>query len=455
MKAIFFELSKYIFVFIIMYYAYAAYRGSIIRNESKRKNIYVLQYILIFLMHFFGYLILLMKTMDNIYAFLYMGQLILITAIIGIYMFLYPKASKLLVNNMCMLLVIGFIMLGRLSSSKCMRQLIIAAAAALVSLMVPWILKCFKSIRKWYWLYCFLGLGLLFSLFLGSRIFGANLVLTVGPVSVQPAEFVKIIFVLFVASMFNKSTEFRQVVITTCAAALHVMILVVSKDLGAALILFVIYLMMLYSSSKKITYLLAGVLAGSGAAVVAYKLFYHVRTRVTVWLDPWPLIDDKGYQITQSLFSIGMGSWFGTGIFNGLPNKIPVAEKDFMFSAICEEFGVVFGICLILLCLNCLILIMNIASMCRTDFYRLVAIGLGSSYGFQVFLTIGGAIKMIPLTGVTLPFVSYGGSSVLSSFMLFAIINGMYIMRHDEGESDEKGIKKRKAGQKEQKKTAN
>ena len=141
-----------------------------------------------------------------------------------------------------------------------------------------------------------------------------------------------------------------------------------------------------------------------------------------MWRDPWSNIDGSGYQICQSLFSIGMGSWFGYGFCQGMPDRIPVAEKDFMFSAITEEFGLIFSIALLLVCLNNLILMMNIASRCKTLFYRLVAVGLGVTYGFQVFLTVGGAIKLIPMTGVTLPFVSYGGSSMITSYILIGIL---------------------------------
>ena len=210
-----------------------------------------------------------------------------------------------------------------------------------------------------------------------------------------------------------------------------------STDLGAALILFVVYLAMLYIATKNVMYTGAGLLAGGAAGVLAYKLFSHVRKRFVVWRDPWSNIDGSGYQVCQSLFSIGMGSWFGYGFCQGMPDRIPVAEKDFMFSAITEEFGLIFSIALLLVCLNNLILMMNIASRCKTLFYRLVAVGLGVTYGFQVFLTVGGAIKLIPMTGVTLPFVSYGGSSIISSLVMFSLINGMYNMRHDEGEYED------------------
>lgn len=458
MKEIFLELSKYIFTFLIMYYTYASYRGSVMHNESKRKRIYIMQNVIMYITHFMGYLIVYLQDQKIEYAIMYLAQFIFFFIILILYDTLYPKASRLLVNNMCMLMSIGFIMLARLSYDKCMKQFMIAVASMVISFFIPWLIKNVKSFRNFSWLYCAAGLLLLIAVLLGSKVFGANLVLSIGPFSVQPAEFVKIIYVMFVASMFNQSIERRQLVITTAAAAAHVLILVLSKDLGAALIFFVVYLMMLYVATKKTAYLYAGLLTGSVAAYGAYKLFAHVRTRVQVWLDPWSSIDNNGYQIAQSLFSIGMGSWFGTGLFKGMPYKIPVAEKDFMFSAISEEFGVLFSMCIILICLNCLMLMMNIASMCKTNFYRLVAIGLAVTYGFQVFLTVGGVMKLIPLTGVTLPFVSYGGSSIMSSLILFAIINGMYIMRQDEGEANESGKKsdeesgKAKVGRKEKSK---
>ena len=310
-------------------------------------------------------------------------------------------------------------------------------------------LKKFKSFRNLGWLYGIVGFVLLVAVLFGTKVFGANLVLTVGQFSVQPGEFVKILYIMFVASMFNKSTSFKQTVIITIAAAAHVIVLVLSNDLGAALIFFIVYIMLLYTATRNVGYLFAGAAAGSAAGYVAYKLFAHVQKRVQIWRDPWSTFETSGYQICQSLFAIGMGSWFGYGLGQGTPSKIPVAEKDFMFSALTEEFGAAFTIALLLICLNNLILMMNIASRCRTLFYRLVAVGIGVTYGFQVFLTVGGAIKLIPMTGVTLPFVSYGGSSIISSLFMFALINGMYNMRQDEGETEHEQRRKKQKDRKE------
>jgi len=142
--------------------------------------------------------------------------------------------------------------------------------------------------------------------------------------------------------------------------------------------------------------------------------------------------------VAQSLFAIGTGSWFGTGLFKGQPDTIPVSETDFIFSAITEEMGVIYALCLILICVSCYVMFLNIAMELRNNFYKLIALGLGTCYIFQVFLQIGGVTKFIPSTGMTLPFVSYGGSSMLSTMIMFGIIQGLYIIREDEEEEREK-----------------
>lgn len=132
------------------------------------------------------------------------------------------------------------------------------------------------------------------------------------------------------------------------------------------------------------------------------------------------------------------------GLYQGMPNKIPVVEQDFVFSAISEEMGGIFALCLIMVCVSCFLMFLNVAMQMKDQFYKLVALGLGTVYGFQVFLTIGGVTKFIPSTGVTLPLVSYGGSSLLSTMIVFAIVQGLYILRQDEGDSN--GKKNRESG---------
>ena len=236
------------------------------------------------------------------------------------------------------------------------------------------------------------------------------------------------------------SEEFRQNGTSHILAVsgLHVGILVLSRDLGSAVIFFAAYLVMIYVASRNVGYLALGLAGGSAGAVVAYHLFGHVRQRVTAWKNPMAVYQNEGYQIVQSLFAIGTGGWFGMGLCQGSPEKIPVVKNDFIFSAICEELGGIFAICLILVCMSFFLMIVNIALKIKKPFYKLIALGLGTEYAFQVFLTIGGATKFIPMTGVTLPLVSYGGSSVACTVLMLAIIQGLYILREDEDEEIER-----------------
>ena len=192
---------------------------------------------------------------------------------------------------------------------------------------------------------------------------------------------------------------------------------------------------MLYVGTGKVIYSAAGGILGAGASVLAYNLFSHIRVRVLAWKNPWSDIDGKGYQITQSLFAIGTGGLFGMGFCKGYPESIPVVSKDFVFAAIAEEFGIIFGLCLILVCMSIFLEVMKLASVCKSRMQKIILSGFGVMYIFQCFLTIGGVIKFIPSTGVTLPFISYGGSSMIMSLVMFAIFQGLYMsVREDANE---------------------
>lgn len=427
---------------MILLFALYTYLGfTVFKNhtEEEKKSIFKKQNSYMFLIHFNAYMVLYLKT-SNLELLIYYGaQVVFLAGTILLYKVIYPKVSRLVVNNMCMLITIGFIILTRLSYDKSKRQFEILVISMVITIFIPFLISKMGFLKKLHWLYAIAGISLLCVVAVaGSVSYGAKLSFSFGGISLQPSEFVKIIFVFFAASRLNKSIEFRDNVITTLVAVIHVLVLVLSKDLGSALIFFVVYVTMLYVATKKPVYLFAGLLSGTVAAVIAYQLFNHVRVRVIAWSNPFSVIDNEGYQIAQSLFAIGTGGWFGMGLFQGSPNSIPVVEQDFVFSAISEELGAIFALCLILVCVSCYIMFLNIALQIHDLFYKLVALGLGTVYIFQVFLTIGGAIKFIPSTGVTLPLVSYGGSSVLSTLIMFAIIQGLYILRQDEDDILEK-----------------
>jgi len=235
-------------------------------------------------------------------------------------------------------------------------------------------------------------------------------------------------------------------------AGIHIMILVLERDLGAALILAITYLFMLYVATSKSLYLFGGLGAASVASFVGYQLFSHVKVRVNAWLNPWADITGDGYQVTQSLFAIGTGGWFGLGLGRGLPSSIPVVKSDFIFSAIGEELGGIFALCIILIYLNLFISFINIALMQRDMFYKLIALGLSIIFIFQVFLCIGGATKFIPSTGVTLPLISNGGSSIIYIMILFSVMQGLCMINQIE---DDKIERKKKKAKRDTGKTAN
>lgn len=438
------ELSKYLMIVLVTMYTYLCFSIFGYYDPDKKKSMLRRQNILMYMIHVIAFLVMYLETEDIKMLGFYLMQVVLFSATIILYTNIYPKVSRLVINNMCMLLCIGLIVLTRLNYESAVKQYIIVAGAIALSLVVPVIIRKFKKLSEWKNLYAIAGIVSLAVVVVVGRVsYGAKLGFTIGGISIQPSELVKIIFVFFVASSFKMSLEFRNIVITTALAAFHVLILVASKDLGAALIIFVVYLAMLYVATRQPLYILAGLGAGSAASVVAYHLFDHVKTRVIVWKDPFASYDSGGYQVAQSLFAIGTGGWFGMGLYQGMPEDIPVRDSDFIFSVIAEEMGIIFALCLILICVSCYVMFLNIAMQLHDIFYKMVALGLGTCYIFQVFLNIGGVTKFIPSTGVTLPLVSYGGSSLISTLIMFAIIQGLYILREDEEEDIERKKKER------------
>lgn len=425
------QLTKYLNIFLILIYTYNCF--SIFRhsdNTIKQKSVYILQRMIIFLINFCCFFVLYITT-DNIQIIgFYLMQLIVLLSIIIMYHLFYNTASELVLNNMVMLLSIGLITLCRLSMNKAVKQLIFMGVGFGAALIIPLVLQKVSVFRKLTWLYAAVGIFLLLIVaVLGATSYGAKLSISIAGISVQPSEFIKIIFVFYIASMLYKSTDLKQLAITSVVSACFVLILVASKDLGGALLYFFTYLVMVYVATKRLYIFAGGIAFMSIAAILGYNLFSHVQTRFIAWKDPLSVIDNQGYQVCQSLFAIGTGGWFGLGLNQGLPKKIPVVENDFIFSAISEEFGGIFALCIIMICISCFFMIFNISMQLKDSFYKMVALGLGSVYALQVFLTIGGVIKFIPSTGVTLPLVSYGGSSLLATMIIFGIVQALYIMQ--------------------------
>lgn len=441
------EFAKYFITIFMALYTYECFAVFRFKTEEKRKGIYVRQNLLMFLLHFTCFLVICTETGEIEYLFFYAFQEVILFATMTLFHMIYPKINRLIINNACLLLSIGFVILTRLSYEKAVKQFIIVTVSLIIAIAIPFFVDKFKFLKDLKWIYALVGIAALAGVYiLGSVTKGAKLSFSIAGLSFQPSEFVKIIFVFFIASALYKASGFADVLITAVIAGLHVIILVLSKDLGSALIFFIVYVLMVVVATKNWLYLLAGTVGGSAAAWVAYKLFYHVRVRVLAWQDPWTVIDNEGFQISQSLFAIGSGGWFGLGLYQGSPKSIPDVESDFVFSAVAEELGLIFAMCLILICLSCFMMCMNIATGLKDRFYQLVAFGLGVTYIFQIFLTIGGGTKFIPLTGVTLPFISYGGSSVLTTLIMFSVVEGLYIIKQREVSKGGKTRRKKVSG---------
>ena len=427
------HVSKYVLAILAASYAMKCFTVFSDRHEYDRGHVYVVQNVLMFLIHFICYLIIYLMTKDMKMLYFYGAQFVLFLTTLIIYGTIYKNASRLIVNNMCYLLMVGFVILTRLDFDMAVRQFGIAVAAACISLVIPAFMLRVRIVDRWGVFLGVFGFLMVASVFVfGRSMYGATNWISIGGFSLQPSELVKIVFVFFVAAMLARNTSFKRIVITTAAAAAYVLVLVVERDLGEAVIFFLNYLVMLYVATRQFRYMALGLGAGSAAAVVAYKLFDHVKTRVVAWSDPWGNYNDAGYQIAQSLFAIGTGGWFGMGLFKGKPDTIPVVVSDFIFSAIAEEMGALFAICLILVYFSCFLMFINISLQLVKPFYKLVAMGLSTAYGIQLFLCIGGVTKLIPHTGVTMPLISYGGSSVLSTIIIFAVIQGLYLLRQRE-----------------------
>ena len=443
-------ISKYMISLCMAIYTFECFFVFHYRKEEDRKGCYIRQRIWMVLLQFLCFLNLAIVAGDGSYLLFWGFMELFFFLILRLTTILYEHANRLLLNNICLLLGLGFTMISRLSGvgitkvsdglsqtsyriSSSVKQFLIAALSYVLCLLIPLLLKKLRFLERLTWLYSSVGILMIsIVLILGEVTHGSKLSFSIYGVTFQPSEFVKLLFVFFLAAAIWEKTDLKRICLTALLAGIHVIVLAASRDLGSALIFFVTFVVMVFIATGSYRYLLVGIAGGAAASVASYFLFSHVRVRVLAWQDPWAYIDNQGYQITQSLFAIASGSWFGMGLGQGSPGDIPYVEADFMFSALCEEMGVLAGICTILVILSCFIMMMEAAAGHRNRFYKLLAVGLGTLYIFQIFLTVGGGIKFIPLTGVTLSFISYGGSSVLTTMAMFFLVLGIQMLEYQK-----------------------
>ena len=358
---------------------------------------------------------------------------------------LVPRADPYLLPITALLSTLGILMIYRLKPELALQQAVwlVVGLVTFVGVLVG--ARHYRRLVQYKYIVGLAGLALLlFTILFAREIGGARLWVRFGGVGFQPPEFAKLLLVIFFAAYLCDMREllavsthrvlglalppFRYLAPLLTIWGLSLAMMIFMKDLGTSLLFFAALLAVMYVATDRLFYVVAGMGLFSGGAYVLYQIFPHVQTRVDVWLDPWADPTGKGYQILQSLFALAAGGLFGRGLGNGYlllqsgATIIPALETDFIFSAIGEELGLAGSAAIVLLYLIFVFRGLRIALRSRDQFSRLLAIGLTTVFGLQAFLIMGGVTKLIPLTGITLPFVSYGGSSIVANFALLALL---------------------------------
>jgi len=347
-----------------------------------------------------------------------------------------PDADSYLLPMVALLSAIGLTMIYRLDPDDAFRQsLWIVIGVLLFGLTLLVLRRDYRILESYKYLF---GVGSLVLLALpalpgiGQTINGARLWVKVGPLQFQPGELAKIVLIVFLAGYLRDKREvlaqgrlkdFGPLLLIWGAA---MVVLVQTNDLGSGLLLFGIFLAMLYVATGRALYAAGGLVLFVVGAAAIYRVFPRVESRVSNWLDPWADANGAGYQSVQSLFSIGNGGFGGTGLGRGTFTTtegnpiIPFLNTDFIYSAIAQELGLVGSAGLLLVFMLFIARGMRVALVASDGFSKLLAAGLTFGFALQTFIIVGGVLRVIPLTGITLPFVSYGGSSVVANFVLLA-----------------------------------
>ena len=351
-----------------------------------------------------------------------------------------PNADATLLPIAALLNGVGFVMIARLDHDKARVQSVWVALGIAVFVLTLVIVRDVRVFERYRYTVLLVGLVTLLLPVapIGRTINGARLWVAFGSLTFEPSEVAKVFLVAFFAAYLVDKRELlaqgrirvagfylpslRDVGPLLLAWGVSLLVLAYEKDVGTSLLFFCVFAAMLYMATRRGVYVVGALILLVLGAWLAYHAFGHVRVRVDTWLDPWKTRQTTGYQIVQAQYAFGSGGVAGTGLGLGNPTLIPNAPTDFVFAAIGEELGLVgtLGV------LSAFLLLVGSAYRIAVDatrpFSKLFAAGIATILGFQTFLIIGGVTRVIPLTGITLPFVSYGGSSLVANFALLAIL---------------------------------
>jgi peptidoglycan glycosyltransferase len=411
---------------------------------ARRRNVELRLGLVAIAITVFGYLLVLLAERPDLPPDLWL----FVVVMIGLFVIahfavreLAPNADPVLLPLAALLTGIGYVTISRLDPELARAQAGWMAAGVAAFVVTLIVVRRIRTLENYRYTFLFVGVvALLVPLLpgIGKTINGARLWVGVGPLNFQPGEAAKVLLVIFFAAYLVDKRELlasgtRRIGRMTLPRARYlgplllawgfsILIMVMQKDLGSSLLFFAVFAAMLYVATDRAAYLAMGLVMFLGGAAIAYQLFQHVQDRVSIWADPWPEAQDKGFQIVQSMFAFGTGGFAGTGLGLGNPQQIPNAPTDFVFSAIGEELGLLGTVAVLAAILLFVGSGFRIAVQADRPFPKLFAAGLTTIIGVQSFVIIGGVTRVIPLTGVTLPFISYGGSSLIANFIILALL---------------------------------
>jgi cell division protein FtsW (lipid II flippase) len=383
------------------------------------------------------------KSPPLIYGGLYAGVMVALYFVVRLWL---PHSDAILLPIVTLLTGVGLLMIYRLTygapiaENLAITQAVWILVGSGVFVSVVLFFRDYQKLFAYKYLLALGAFALIVATFtpLGYEVNGARLWVQVGAASFQPSEFARILLIIFFASYL---AEKRDLLTATSRSfmgmqlpalkyfgpvalvwAFSLGLLVFEKDLGSSLLFFTVPLLMLYAATGRIAYVILGTFLFVVGSLATYQLFSHVQVRVASWLDPWSDPYGEGFQITQSIFNIADGGLTGTGLGRGFSQSIPNVQTDFIFSTAASELGFLGATTLLLAFLLFAYRGTKIALLAEDDASKLLAFGLTVLFSMQTLVIVGGVTKAIPLTGLTLPFVSYGGSSVVGSFILTALL---------------------------------